>query len=206
MIPSRSLCFAVVLSFMASAFAASPESSVQFFPPPGAASTPPLPVQSGPSSTTPPRALSPMPQRLPLGGSFPIFAMQDTVPSPMPQPPQAVPQYSAEQIPPGMAVPAAPKPVCLADLEGMAMANNPTLARANARVQAAQGNWKQVGLLPNPTGGYSASEIGDEGQAGQQGGVIGQEIVLGHKLKLNRRLRHKKFEKLNRNEKSKVCV
>ncbi len=72
------------------------------------------------------------------------------------------------------------------DLESIAVANNPTVARANARVQAAQANWTQVGLYPNPTGGYSTAEIGEEGTAGQQGGMIGQEIVLGHKLKLNR--------------------
>lgn len=42
------------------------------------------------------------------------------------------------------------------------------------------------GWRRNPTAGYSASEIGDEGQAGQQGGVVGQELVMGHKLKLNR--------------------
>jgi cobalt-zinc-cadmium efflux system outer membrane protein len=74
----------------------------------------------------------------------------------------------------------------LSDLEGIALANNPALARTGARVQAARGEWLQVGLLPNPVAGYSAAEIGDEDRAGQQGGVVGQEIVLGHKLKLNR--------------------
>jgi outer membrane protein, heavy metal efflux system len=76
--------------------------------------------------------------------------------------------------------------LALPDLEGIALANNPSLAKANAQVQAAKGEWLQVGLLPNPTTGYSAAEIGDNGRAGQQGGVVGQEIVLGHKLKLNR--------------------
>jgi cobalt-zinc-cadmium efflux system outer membrane protein len=74
----------------------------------------------------------------------------------------------------------------LADLEGIALANNPSLVTAKASIQAAKGEWLQVGLLPNPTAGYSAAEIGDNGRAGQQGGVVGQEIVLGHKLKLNR--------------------
>ena len=91
-----------------------------------------------------------------------------------------------EPIVPGQVDPAAPRQFALADLDSIALANNPTLALANARVQAAQGNWVQVGLYPNPTGGYSTAEIGEVNTAGQQGGMIGQEIVLGGKLKLNR--------------------
>ena len=40
---------------------------------------------------------------------------------------------------------------------------NPSLARASAMVQAAKGEWLQVGLMPNPIGGYSTAEIGEEG-------------------------------------------
>ena len=58
--------------------------------------------------------------------------------------------------------------------------------RASAKVQAAKGEWLQVGLMPNPVGGYSTAEIGEENTAGQEGGMIGQEIVLGGKLRLNR--------------------
>jgi len=43
-------------------------------------------------------------------------------------------------------------------------------------------------LYPNPRVGYQASEIGDDGQAGQQGGFIGQEFVTNGKLKRNREL------------------
>ena len=93
----------------------------------------------------------------------------------------------AESIPPGAVAPAANMPtLSLADLEGMALANNPVLARAAARVEAARGQWVQVGLPPNPTAGYSAAEIGDSGRAGQQGGSVGQEVVTGGKLRLNR--------------------
>ena len=52
----------------------------------------------------------------------------------------------------------------------MAEQNNPTLAQAAARVQAAQGEWLQSGLYPNPRVGYQANEINDDKQAGQQGG------------------------------------
>jgi outer membrane protein, heavy metal efflux system len=74
----------------------------------------------------------------------------------------------------------------LQDLESIALTNNPTLAQAAARIQAARGRCVQAGLYPNPTIGYQGTEIGNEGKAGLQGGFIGQEIVRGNKLGLNR--------------------
>jgi outer membrane protein, heavy metal efflux system len=83
----------------------------------------------------------------------------------------AVPE--SPPLPPGMT---------LAELEATAERNNPTLAQAAARVQALQGERLQSGLYPNPRAGYKASEIGDEGQAGQQGAFFSQELVTGGKL------------------------
>lgn len=74
----------------------------------------------------------------------------------------------------------------LAEWEEVAERNNPTLAQAAARIQAAQAECLQAGLYPNPRVGYQATEIGDEGQAGQQGGFIGQEFVTNGKLSRNR--------------------
>ena len=71
-------------------------------------------------------------------------------------------------------------------LEQLAENYNPTLRQAAAAIQAARGRWLQAGLYPNPTLGYLASEIGNEGQAGQQGGYVGQTIVTGHKLAVDR--------------------
>lgn len=76
----------------------------------------------------------------------------------------------------------------LADLEGMALQNSPVLAEASARVDAARGNWVQAGLPPNPVLGYSGQQLGSGGQAEQQGVYLGQEIVRGQKLKLNRQV------------------
>lgn len=92
--------------------------------------------------------------------------------------PEAVPQL------PG--VPQAAGGMTLADLEAMAERCNPTLVQASARVQAARGQYVQVGLYPNPVIGYQGSEMGNEGRAGQQGGFIGQEVVTAGKLRLNR--------------------
>jgi len=72
----------------------------------------------------------------------------------------------------------------LDDLVELAEQKNPTLSQAVARVQALQGEAVQAGLYPNPRVGYQASEIGDEGRAGQQGAYFGQEIVTAGKLRL----------------------
>ena len=56
-------------------------------------------------------------------------------------------QPRAEEIPPGQSAPA---PISLTDLENIALANNPTLSEAAARIRAQQGNWTQQGLYPNP--------------------------------------------------------
>lgn len=74
----------------------------------------------------------------------------------------------------------------LAELEEMAIALNPALAEAQARVDATRGKWVQVGLPPNTALGYSGQQIGSHGQAEQQGVYIQQEFVRGGKLRLNR--------------------
>jgi cobalt-zinc-cadmium efflux system outer membrane protein len=74
----------------------------------------------------------------------------------------------------------------LEQFESLALQNNPSVAETQARVSALRGKWLQVGLCPNPTAGYAASEIGNEGHAGQQGAYLGQEFVTGGKLRLNR--------------------
>lgn len=74
----------------------------------------------------------------------------------------------------------------LAELEALALANNPAIARAAARAEAARGNQLQVGLTPNPIVGYEGQQLGSGGLAEQQGIGVGQEIVRGGKLQLNR--------------------
>lgn len=71
----------------------------------------------------------------------------------------------------------------LADLEQMALANNPTMAQVQANVQAAAGLVRQSGLYPNPTAGYYGDMIrGGSYGGGEEGGFIRQTIVLGGKL------------------------
>lgn len=74
----------------------------------------------------------------------------------------------------------------LSDLEQMALAANPSISRAAALVEAARGNWVQVGLPFNPSVGYEGQQLGSRGLAEQDGVFVSQEFVRGGKLQLNR--------------------
>ena len=80
-------------------------------------------------------------------------------------------------------------------LEQLALANNPVVGQAAARVRALQGKCWQVGLKPNPTIGYVAGEMGNNGTAGQQGGFAGQQFVTAGKLQKNRAVVRAEIEK-----------
>lgn len=84
-------------------------------------------------------------------------------------------------------------PLTLADLEGIAFQNNPTLAAAAARIDVARGRQVQAGLYPNPVVGYHATEIGNLGTAGQQGGFISQRFITGGKLRLDQAIAGKEI-------------
>jgi cobalt-zinc-cadmium efflux system outer membrane protein len=71
----------------------------------------------------------------------------------------------------------------LAGLEEIALANNPTILQADARIRAARAKCLQVGLYPNPALIYRGEEMGDAGRAGLQGAFFTQEIVTAGKLR-----------------------
>lgn len=72
----------------------------------------------------------------------------------------------------------------------MALANNPTLAQAQTFVTGARGLARQAGLWPNPTVGYVAEEIrGGSFGGGQHGVFVQQNLILGGKLGLDRKIR-----------------
>jgi cobalt-zinc-cadmium efflux system outer membrane protein len=79
--------------------------------------------------------------------------------------------------------------VTLEELQQMARQNNPTFAQSAANIQAAEGRKKQSGLYPNPTIGYQGEEIrGGSFRGGEQGFFVQQDIVMGGKLGLNRKI------------------
>jgi len=75
-------------------------------------------------------------------------------------------------------------------LEKMALANHPTVAQAQASVEAAKGRRRQAGMYPNPTVGYSGDEIsnGPVFNNGEQGAFVEQRIILGGKLRAATRM------------------
>src|SRR6202171_5130903 len=81
------------------------------------------------------------------------------------------------------------KSITLEELQQIALQNNPTFAQSAANIQAAQGRKKQSGLYPNPTVGYQGEQIrGGSFHGGEQGFFVQQDIVLGGKLGLNRKI------------------
>src|SRR2546428_3227986 len=81
------------------------------------------------------------------------------------------------------------KTITLEELQQMALQNNPTFAQSAANIQAAEGRKKQSGLYPNPTVGYQGEQIrGGSFHGGEQGVFVQQDIVLGGKLGLNRKI------------------
>ena len=79
--------------------------------------------------------------------------------------------------------------VTLEQLQEMALTNNPTLRQAKAGVYAAAGRTRQAGLWPNPTVGYTGEEIrGGSFGGGQQGAFVQQNVILGGKLGLDRKV------------------
>ena len=79
--------------------------------------------------------------------------------------------------------------ITLEELQQMALQSNPTFAQSAANIQAAEGRKKQSGLYPDPTVGYQGEQIrGGSFHGGEQGFFVQQDIVLGGKLGLNRKI------------------
>ncbi|MBX3438322.1 MAG: TolC family protein [Planctomycetaceae bacterium] len=92
--------------------------------------------------------------------------------------------------------PAPSAAMSLDELVAIAIANNPSIAQANATARKAMGVRWQLGLYPNPVVGYSGEEIGDSGTAGMQGAYLSQTIVLGDKLSWNRAVAEQEVQSL----------
>lgn len=78
------------------------------------------------------------------------------------------------------------RPLTLADLQRIGMANSPAIKQATANVQAARGAAEQAGLWPNPTLGFEVDTFGTTGGAGYVGGFVEQLIKTAGKLQLAR--------------------
>ena len=70
----------------------------------------------------------------------------------------------------------------LGELERIGLETNPTLRLAQLAVEAAEGRAFQAGRRPNPSVGYTAVEVGNEGRAGQHGFGFSQQLLQREKL------------------------
>ena len=70
----------------------------------------------------------------------------------------------------------------LADLEQLALSNNPTLEQAAAGVEVERGHFQQAGLYPNPQIGYVNGSSDRSSVRQSNGAFFSQEIVTAGKL------------------------
>jgi cobalt-zinc-cadmium efflux system outer membrane protein len=87
-------------------------------------------------------------------------------------------------------------PLSIADLEALALENNPTLAQAAAAIGMASGQLQQVGLYPNPQLGYLRSDSSPSGRFRSDGVFVGQEIVTAGKLWKSQAVETQEVERL----------
>ena len=103
--------------------------------------------------------------------------------------PPVVRAQSVAAAPPAREVSSQQAGLTLEQLQELALANNPTLGQAKAGVRAAAGRSRQAGLWPNPTVGYTGDEIrGGSYGGGEQGVFVQQNVILGGKLGLDRKI------------------
>ncbi|MFN8655129.1 MAG: TolC family protein [Candidatus Obscuribacterales bacterium] len=98
--------------------------------------------------------------------------------------PGAAPQSSMQK-----PAPPAAGGTTLGELESLALKNNPTLVESQAQIAGERGKALQAGLFPNPALGYVGDLLGvKHAPLGEfEGGMLGQEVILGGKLKYSRK-------------------
>lgn len=133
-----------------------------------------LPLEESNRNAQPPSVL-PVSHSQPAGEPSSLIIPPELIPAPQP---------TADDPRPPAAIAGQSNSLTLEQLQGMAMAANPAISEAAARVEAMRGKYVQAGLPPNLVAGYAGSEIGNEGAAGQQGVYLGQEFVTAGKLQL----------------------
>lgn len=97
----------------------------------------------------------------------------------------SLPLHASSELLPAVA---AKRTLSLADLEQLALQNNPTIGQAVAGIRSAEGQKLQAGLYPNPIIGYEGDEISvsDPSERGLHSAFLEQRLVTAGKLRLSR--------------------
>lgn len=122
------------------------------------------------------------------------FQLQRTVHAAQSQPPRqpAQSEHAGHQKPSSQTAQDVPSGavITLAEVERIAIQNNPTLAQAEAAIRAAHGRKRQAGLFPNPVVGYQGEEFAFRAfsEKSEHFFFMEQTIPLGGKLGKSRRI------------------
>lgn len=84
----------------------------------------------------------------------------------------------------GGITPVGTAPISLAELEALALRNNPTIKAAEALVLQQQGLLRQLTRYPNPTAGWVQSTPSRRSEGATQGAFISQDVVTAGKLRV----------------------
>lgn len=91
-----------------------------------------------------------------------------------------------------------PEEISIVQLQSMAIGTHPQLSKLRYDINAAQGQWMQSGLYPNPELSLNVNEFNDRGLRGKQEIGVSQEIVTGGKLQLSQRVAAKEIDSVKR--------
>ncbi len=111
-----------------------------------------------------------------LTGNEIRLVSEEGLPIPTTAPKDTPGEYAPEVIPTGV--------ITLADLESLAMGNNPTLSQAAAAVDQQRGEFRQSGLYPNPQVGYLNTTANHADPKQSNGMFFSQEFVTAKKIPL----------------------
>ncbi|MBS0207773.1 MAG: TolC family protein [Planctomycetes bacterium] len=103
-------------------------------------------------------------------------------------------ELASETIPSGV--------MTLADLENLAMGNNPTLSQAAAAVDQQRGEYRQSGLYPNPQVGYLNTTANQTAPKQSNGMFFSQEFVTAKKIPLAQAANSQEIKRLQWDQQS----
>ncbi len=79
-----------------------------------------------------------------------------------------------------------PAELTLEQLQQRMLQVHPDLLAVQAELESLRGKWIQAGLQNNPVLGWASEDMGEEGQGGRHGVIVGREVIRRDKLAASR--------------------